>query len=149
VNFSSSLRGGRGRAVFSLCVLLLVGGCHSGDSSRQTGKLSDFRVGNIYQLKVDAYLLARTGLVMTVEEAQQRAPAEAEALLEAGTYFKVRQIVAAKDRTTGPRTEIYAEVISGAKKGRVVNLRTVSLEDNVSGATRRNRAVLEPFFTGR
>jgi hypothetical protein len=106
-------------------------------------------VEHVYQLKVPAYLLARSGLVMTVEEAQQRPAVEVETVLEPGTYFKVRQIVFADDRAGGPRTEIYAEIVSGPRTGRVVNLRTASFTDHPPGTTRRNSAVLEPFLTGR
>jgi hypothetical protein len=137
-------------AVVILIVLLLslFTGCTTHDMSRHPGEVTDFRVGQVYQLKVRAYILAHTGLVMTMAEARQRPPAEAEALLEPGTYFKVRQIVSVNDRTAGPRTEIYSEIISGPNKGRVVNLRTASLDEG-RGTTRRNPAVLEPFFMGR
>jgi len=54
-----------------------------------------------------------------------------------------------KDREAGPRTEIYAEIITGPRTGRIVNLRTVSLSDGAPGTTRRNPAVLEPFLMGR
>jgi hypothetical protein len=122
--------------------LLLLTSCQTRDDSRQ---FSDFRVGAIYQLKVPACVMAHTGLVITLEEARQRAPAEMESLLEPGTFFKVQQIVAAKDRASGPGTEIYSEIVSGQNKGRVVNLRTASREDG-RGVTRRDPAVLEPFL---
>ena len=117
--------------------------------SSQPAQVTDFRVGHIYQLKVPAFVLAKTGLVMTADEASHRAPAQAEALLDPGTYFKVRQIVSVEDRDAGPRTEIYAEIITGPRTGRVVNLRTASLSDGAPGTTRRNPAVLEPFLMGR
>jgi hypothetical protein len=145
---SSSLPARRGITLLAIALLSLLAGCQTRDVSRRPGELTDFRVGQVHQLKVRAYILAHTGLVMTMEEARQRPPAEAEALLEPGTYFKVRQIISANDRAAGPRTEIYSEIVSGPNKGRVVNLRTASLEDG-RGATRRNPAVLEPFFMGR
>jgi hypothetical protein len=98
---------------------------------------------------VPAYLLARSGLVMTVAEAQQKPSAEYEAVLEPGTYFKIRQVIFVDDRAGGARTEIYAEVISGPRTGRVVNLRTASRTDGPPGTTRRNPNVFEPFLTGR
>jgi len=134
--------------IFGVLLLLLLNGCQTRDMSREPRNVTDFRVGNVYQLKVPAFLLAHSGLMMTMEEARHRPSAEAEALLEPGTYFKVRQIVSVNDRGTGPRTEIYAEIISGPRTGRLVNLRTVSLTDG-TGMTRRNPAVLEPFLMGR
>lgn len=132
-----------------LALLFLLTGCTTHDMSSHPGQVTDFRVGYVYQLKVPAFVLAHTGLVMTAEEARKREPAQAEALLDPGTYFKVRQIVSVKDRETGPRTEIYAEIITGPRAGRIVNLRTASLGDGPPGTTRRNPAVLEPFLMGR
>ena len=139
------------RAINFLVVLLfsLFTGCRTGETTRESAQRTDFRVGHVYQLKVPAYLLARTGLVMTVAEAQQRPSVQYEAVLEPGTYFKVRQVIFVNDRTGGARTEIYAEIVSGPRVGRVVNLRTASLTDGPPGTTRRNPAVFEPFLTGR
>ena len=107
--------------------------------------MTDFRVGNVYQLRIPAFILANSGLLVTAHEAQQKPPEEAEALLEPGTYLKVRQIKFVDDRKTGRRTDIYAEIISGPRNGRVVNLRTASLQDPATGATHRDRGVFEPF----
>jgi hypothetical protein len=148
ITSSCSRRASPGVTLFAVLLVSLLSGCQTRDVSREPRNVTDFRVGNVYQLKVPAFLLARSGLMMTMEEARQKPSADAEALLDPGTYFKVRQIVSVNDRATGPRTEIYAEIISGPKTGRVVNLRTVSLTD-ATGMTRRNSAVLEPFFMGR
>jgi hypothetical protein len=134
--------------LFAVLVLSLLNGCTTRDMTNRAGQVTDFRVGHVYQLKVRTFLLAGSGLLMTMEEARQQPAAEAEALLEPGTYFKVRQILSVNDRATGPRTEIYSEIISGPKTGRVVNLRTISLADR-TGMTRRDPAVLEPFLMGR
>lgn len=136
-----------GATLLLVLLVSLLTGCQTRDMSRQPRNVTDFRVGNVYQLKVPAFLLAHSGLMMTMEEARQKPSAEAEALLDPGTYFKVRQIISVNDRATGPRTEIYAEIISGPRTKRVVNLRTLSLTDN-TGMTRRNPAVLEPFLMG-
>jgi hypothetical protein len=145
---SDSFRAIRGTAL--LLVLCCSGfiGCRSRDVSRHPRDSTDFRVGQVYQLKVPAFIVANTGLVMT-EEAGRRAPIEVETFLDPGTYFTVRQIVAVKDRTDGPRTEIYAEIVTGPRKGRLVNLRTASLSDGATGVTRLDPAVLETFFLGR
>lgn len=139
------------RAITFLAAVLFsfFTGCRTGETTRESAQRTDFRVGHVYQLKVPAYLLARSGLVMTVAEAQQRPSAEYEVVLEPGTYFKVRQVVFVNDRAGGARTEIYAEIVSGSRTGRVVNLRTASLTDGPPGTTRRNPAVFEPFLTGR
>ena len=142
-----SYRALSGWVLLAFVVLPLLSGCKTRDMSDRPGQVTDFRVGHVYQLKVRTFVLARTGLTMTMEDAQQQPPAEAEALLEPGTYFKVRQILSVNDRSSGPRTEIYAEIISGPKSGRVVNLRTISLTDS-SGMTRRHPGVLEPFLMG-
>jgi hypothetical protein len=144
---SCSHRAGPGLVFLAALILSLLSGCQTRDMSNRSGLVTDFRVGHVYQLKVRTFILARTGLLMTMEEARQQPPAEVEALLEPGTYFKVRQIVSVNDRASGPRTEIYAEIISGPRNGRIVNLRTVSLTDS-SGMTRRHPAVLEPFLMG-
>src|SRR5436190_13513180 len=138
------------RAVTFLAILLLSMGtsCRTGETTRESAKQTDFFVGHVYQLLVPAYLLAGSGLVMTVAEAQQRQAAQFETLLVPGTYFKVRQVVFVNDRA-GARTEIYAEIVSGPRTGRVVNLRTASLTDGPPGTTRRNPNVFEPFLTGR
>ncbi len=137
-------------AINFLAVLLftLLMGCRTGGTTHESAKQTNFQVGHVYQLKVPAYLLAGSGLVVTVADAQQRPAAQFEAVLEPGTYFKVRQAVFVNDRA-GARTEIYAEIVSGPRTGRVVNLRTASLTDGPPGTTRRNPAVLEPFLTGR
>lgn len=138
------------RAINFLVVLVisLCTGCRTGETTRESAQRTNFRVGHVYQLKVPAYLLARSGLVMTVADAQHKPSAEYEAVLEPGTYFKVRQVIFVNDRA-GARTEIYSEIVSGPRTGRVVNLRTASLTDGPPGTTRRNPAVLEPFLTGR
>jgi hypothetical protein len=134
---------------FSAVVFSLFTGCSTGDTTAEAAKQTNFRVGHVYQLKVPAYLLAGSGLVVTVADAQQSPAAQFETLLEPGTYFKVRQVVVVNDRAGGPRTEIYAEIVSGPRTGRIVNLRTASLTDGPPGTTRRNPAVFEPFLTGR
>ena len=149
INFPAPSWPVRVATFLALLMSLFLTGCQTGDTSREAAQQTDFRVGHVYQLKVPAYLLARSGLVMTVAEAQRRPSADAEAVLEPGTYFKVRQVVAVNDRTAGPRTEIYAEIVSGPRTGRVVNLRTASLTDGPPGTTRRDPAVFEPFLTGR
>ncbi len=149
INFQIPSQAVRSFTFLALVMSWLLTGCQTGDTSREAAQQTDFRVGHVYQLKVPAYLLAGSGLVMTVAEAQQRPSAQAEAVLEPGTYFKVRQVVAVNDRAAGPRTEIYAEIVSGPRTGRVVNLRTASLTDDPPGTTRRNPAVFEPFLTGR
>ena len=136
-----------GGVLLAALILSLLSGCQTRDMSDRSGLVTDYRVGHVYQLKVHTFILARTGVLMTVDEARQQPPAQVEALLEPGTYFKVRQVVAVKDGTGGPRTEIYAEIISGPKNGRVVNLRTISVID-AAGITRRHPGVLEPFLTG-
>jgi len=137
--------------VLALLPVILFSACSSNnsDSRPREVQMTDFRVGNVYQLKVPAFILANSGLLVTAQEAQQKPPEQAEALLEPGTYFKVRQIKCVDDRKGGPRTDIYAEIISGPRNGRVVNLRTASLQDSATGGTRRDRAVFEPFFMGR
>jgi hypothetical protein len=107
---------------------------------------SDYRVDSLYQLKAPAFIMSKTGLVMTVEEGRARGVNDVEAILEPGTFFIVRQILPVKD-SEEPRTEIYAVISSGPKKGRVVNLRTASLADSgPRGYTRVNPAVLQPMF---
>ena len=137
------------RALLTVMLCLLSSGCGTDrDISRHPGQSTDLRVGNVYQLKVPAFILAGTGLLVTMEEARQQPPARAEALLEPGTYLKVQQIKAAQDESGSPRTDIYAEILSGPSTKRVVNLRTVCHQD-ASGAARRDNAVLVPFFMGR
>ncbi len=108
--------------------------------------MSDYRVGQMYQLKVPAFIMVNNGLLMTVEEGRARGATEAEVFLDPGTFFTVRQIKVIKDQDE-PRTEIYAEISSGPKRGRLVNLRTVSVGDRgPAGSSRLNAAVLEPFM---
>ena len=127
----------------TLCWLLLCS-CATRDMSQDPRSVTDYRVGNVYQLKVDAFLLSKTGLLITKEEAGKRPEAGLEAVVPAGTYFKLRQIVSV--RGDEPRTEIYAEIITGPNTGRIVNLRTASLTDSQRGTTRRDPTVLEPFL---
>ena len=123
-------------------MLILLASCKT-SASRDTAKMTDFRVGRVYQLEQEAFILAHTGLLMTVEEAQQKRPAAVESLLAPGTQMTVRQIVLVNDRSSGPRADVYAEIISGPRAGRVVNVRTASLRDSATGATRRDPAVLQ------
>ena len=125
---------------------LLLTGCRTHDMSSHPSKVTDYRIGQMYQLKVPAFV-GKTGLVTTVEESRGRPPADVELALDPGTFFTVRQVILVNDRQ--PRTEIYAEIATGPHKGRVVNLRTASLGDGPPGTTRRNPAVLEPFFLTR
>jgi hypothetical protein len=149
ISTTSSPRASQGIILFVAVVCSLFAGCRTGETTREAARHTDFQIGHVYQLKVPAYLLAHSGLVVTVQEAQQRPPAEAEGVLDPGTYFKVRQAIFVDDRATGPRTDIYAEIVTGPRIGRVVNLRSVSLTDRPPGTTRRNSAVLEPFLSGR
>jgi len=108
--------------------------------------MTDYRVGQMYQLKVPAFIMVNNGLLMTVEEGRARGVTEVEGIIDPGTFFTVRQIVKGKDRDQ-PTTEIYAEISSGPKKGRVVNLRTASLGDRgPRGYTRMNTEVFQPFL---
>jgi hypothetical protein len=133
-----------GVACFLALCWMLLSGCATRDMSQDPRSVTDYRVGNVYQLKVDAFLLSKTGLLMTMEEAGKRPEAGVEAVVPAGTYFKLRQIVSV--RGDEPRTEIYAEIITGPNTGRVVNLRTASLTDGERGTTRRDPTVLVPFL---
>jgi hypothetical protein len=125
--------------------LLYVTGCAS-SRAREAQAMSDYRVNQMYRLKVPAFIMANNGLVMTVEEGRARGVTNVEALLEPGIFFTVRQLLLVKDEND-PRTEIYAEISSGAKRGRVVNLRTISLADRgPRGYTRMNSNVLQPWM---
>ena len=146
-NPSRSLRVSPGATLLLVLFWFVSAGCKTRDMSRHPSRVTDYRIGQIYQLKVPAFIVGKSGLVMTVEGSDAHPPREGDVFLEPGTYLTVRQVIAVKDRQ--PRTEIYAEITSGPNKGRVVNLRTASLGDGPPGSTRRNPAVLEPFFLTR
>ena len=126
----------------TLCLLVLLAGCNTSGTSRRAAKMTDFRVGDIYELRQEAFILAHTGMLMAVQEAQRKRAAEVEALLETGTRFAVRQIILVNYHGTVPRTDVYAEIVSGPMAGRVVNLRTASIQQPGTGATQRDPAVL-------
>jgi hypothetical protein len=134
-------------ALLSTVVLVsfLAAGC-AARRNAEAQQASDYRVDSLYQLKVPAFIMADNGLVMTVEEGRARGITDIEAILEPGTFFIVRQIVPVKDPNE-PRTEIFAVISSGPKRGRVVNLRTASLADRgPRGYTRLNTEVLRPML---
>jgi hypothetical protein len=128
-----------------LTMLLMGAGCATRDMSANPRDVTDYRVGSVYQLRKPVYILGGTGLVVVADRAREQAPAKVEAVLSPGTFLKVRQIVS--DRNDPPRTEIYAEVINGPSTGRIVNLRTASLNDPVTGKVRWDADLFErlPF----
>lgn len=132
--------------LFAPLVMLLMGaGCATRDMSANPRDVTDYRVGSVYQLRKPVYILAGTGSVVVADRARDQVPAKVEAVLSPGTFLKVRQIVSV--RGDQPRTEIYAEIINGPSTGRIVNLRTASLNDPVTGMVRWDAALFErlPF----
>ena len=55
----------RSSSLILVLLLSLIAGCKSREMSAQARKITDFRVGQVYELKMHAFIITGTGLVMT------------------------------------------------------------------------------------
>ena len=124
------------RTLFIGASLLAVVSCSSTtDITNNAVKMTDFVVGQTYELKKPAYFWK--GRLMPIE------PADSEATLASGTILAIRKVEVDHSPEMGTITDVFAEVVAGQTKGRVVNVTWIS-EVLKTGYTKRNPEMFEP-----
>jgi hypothetical protein len=135
-------------STYILIVLMLTSCSSTRDITKHPAAKTDFQVGKLYVLRNGVLVFAgklmplgTLGSPTTLEKARQNLPSQVEALLEPGTSLLVRKVVTESNPKVGKLTDVYAEVLNGKLKGRLVNLRPVSDANWSTGFTRR-----DPYF---
>ncbi len=114
------------------------------DITRNPTTMTDFVVGDVYRLKRAGFLLNDSSAIMPLgilgsstnaDEARHNLPLQVDAFVEPNTLLRVQKIVLSRNFMVGRLTDIYAEIIDGSLRGRVVNLRTISKDDWNTGYT--------------
>jgi len=106
------------------------------DISKNPSATTDFIPGQVYELKQSVYLVR--GSLMQLKKRS----ADSEGELNSGTRLIVRKIEKLKEPELGTVTDVFAEVLSGKLRGRIVNLITIS-ESSRAGYTKRKPDMLE------
>jgi hypothetical protein len=123
----------------TLCVALMlvaVTSCSSTtDITNNAARMTDFVFGQTYELKKPAYVWK--GRLMP------RELADSEATLASGTILAIRKVEVDHSPEMGTITDVFAEVVAGQSKGRVVNVTWIS-EVLKTGYTKRNPEMLQP-----
>jgi len=143
------------RILFSIVMIAtsLVVSCSSTqDMTDNPSAVTDFVVGKEYSLKqpvfVSAGILKKLGLMgtpKTVEGFKANPPSFVEAVLEPGTTLKIRRVETFRERMSGNVTDVFAEIMSGPNRGKLVNVTWISKQDLKTGYTKRDPATLEPL----
>ena len=134
-----------------LLILPIVLSCSSTkDITQNPASHTDFIVGKEYQLRKGALVftdklmpLGTLGSPTTLEAARKNLPKQIDALIEPDTVLVIRKVVLSHNPQVGTITDVFAEVISGSSKGRLVNVRTISGDDWSRGFTKRDPTTLE------
>lgn len=130
------------RSIFLSLLLVTAASCSStSDITRNPAKMTDFVVGQIYELKKPVFLLH--GTIMDLD----KKPVDSEGELNPGTKLAVRQVVVQRSLEVGTYTDVFAEVLGGKQKGKIVNVGVIS-EVLKTGYTKRDPTMLEPVVGG-
>jgi len=133
----------------SILLMTLTGCDTTKDITKKPAGLTDFIVGESYQLKLPVLLSSLSDSLLplvgvTVGDARQKLPSQTEALIEPGVILRVRRVVTRNNPMVGHLTDVYAEVVSGPLRGRTVNVRTISDDNWTTGQTKRDPKFLQP-----
>jgi hypothetical protein len=127
------------RTFFIGAMLLAVVSCSSTtDITRNPAAMTDFVIGQVYALKKPVWISEGTLLTLRGKE-----PADSEGVLNPGTKFVVRKAVVERGLEMGTSTEVYAEILTGERKGKTVNVSVIS-QRMKTGYTKRDPTMLEP-----
>ena len=100
--------------------------------------MTDFVTGQVYVLKIPVWIW--NGSLMTLRDKE---PADSEGVLSSGTKLVVRKAVVFRSPEVGTSTEVFAEVLTGDRKGKTVNVSRIS-QVLKTGYTKRDPTMLEP-----
>ena len=118
--------------VLTFAAFVLTACTTTRDITDNPGKMTDFRQGQEYRLKEAIYsqgggLLCRFYGDTALEHKYRTAkPSWIDGVLDAGTLFQIQKITVTRSPETGKDTEIFAEVLSGDWKGRIVPITGLS-----------------------
>lgn len=131
-----------------LLSLFLVACSSTRDISNAPGAMTDYVVGQSYQLKQSVFLQNGTLNKFFEKELENRfrtkKPSWIDGIIEASTPITIRKIEVSRAPELGKWTDVYAEIEKGAFKGRVIEISTIS-KRIPSGATFRDSNILEPI----
>lgn len=99
--------------------------------------MTDFIIGQVYALKKPVWISEGTLLTLRGKE-----PADSEGVLNPGTKFVVRKAVVERGLEMGTSTEVYAEVLTGERKGETVKVSVIS-QRMKTGYTKRDAEMLK------
>ncbi len=127
------------RLLFFGVLAVCLSSCESTtDITKNPGRMTDFVVGQTYQLKKSVWLWH--GSLMTL---RGKEPVDSEGSIPVGERVCVRQVVVFRSPEVGTTTEVYAEVLGGSRKGRTVSVTGIS-DVLKTGYTKRDPSILEP-----
>jgi hypothetical protein len=127
------------RTFFIGVLLLAVVSCSSTtDITKNPAAMTDFVTGQVYVLKIPVWIW--NGSLMTLRDKE---PADSEGVLSSGTKLVVRKAVVFRSPEVGTSTEVFAEVLTGDRKGKTVNVSRIS-QVLKTGYTKRDPTMLEP-----
>ena len=105
------------------------------DITKDPVDMTDFVVGQTYELKKPAYIWK--------SRLMPRELADSEGMLAPGTRLTIRKVQVDRSPEMGTVTDVLSEVTTGQFKGRSVNVTWIS-KILKSGYTKRNPEMLEP-----
>jgi hypothetical protein len=120
--------------IYTLLILILSS-CTT-EVTQNPSSATDFVLGQAYELKRPAWM--KNGALLTLRD---KAPPDSEGVLSQGTKLLVRKVERMRGPEHGTTTEVYAEVISGSFKGKIVDISVIS-ERLKTGFTRRDPEML-------
>ena len=120
--------------IYTLLALILSS-CTT-EVTQNPASATDFVVGQAYELKRPAWM--RNGALLTLRDKEA---ADSEGVLSPGTRLLVRKVEILRGPEHGTTTEVYAEIISGNSKGKIVDISVIS-ERLKTGFTKRDPEML-------
>ena len=125
------------RSLFFGILAMCLSACESTtDITKNPARMTDFVVGETYQLKKPVWL--SHGSLMTLRD---REPSDSEGVLGSGERVRIRQVVVFRSPEVGTTTEVYAEVLTGSHKGMTVSVTVIS-DVLKTGYTKRRPSML-------
>lgn len=100
--------------------------------------MTNFVVGQVYELRRPCWMRERTLLTF-----HGREPADSEGMLRSGTKIQIQKVVVERGPEVGTYTDVFAEVLTGEHKGKIVNVGVIS-KILKNGYAKRDPEMLEP-----
>jgi len=131
----------------AIAVFLVTLSCSTrSDISQSPGPYSDYVMGKVYRLKVPVYI---QGSVLGRFDDREREvryrtapPSWIQGILDPGTLLVISKIEKSRAPELGTWTDVYAEVLKGEQKGKVVQISEISHRRR-DGSTVQNPSVVE------